>query len=590
MIYFKKIKIIGFGSIDKLEFEFDNSGIHVIKGKNGSGKTSILNALYWGLYGDTLKEKASVERWEHLKEEGYKGVMVEIELEKFDQTHYITRFSSYQGKYNGAKGGNRLILSSSEGSYKRDVQNDINRLLGVSSELFKSSILFGQKMKRIIEDSGANKKKVLEQCFDHSKLEDIIEKVKQDNDKLNDILQGLSNYLVDQYSLEEKLNYKIDKAKSEYKHQKELYDKEKKHIEQRLEDISSLVDTYKENKKKLFDLDTTINKTDIEKLRKEEKDKAKESSDSWELVIELRNDIKNTKEQIRSLDKDSICKACGQEIKDIPTAQIEKLNIELSKLETKLTKANKSYDVKSKKLDDITTKVLQYENTLNDSKDIEEWMVNNNPTQRKKDLKNQLKQLKEPAAQDTKQWEDELKKALENIKVKELEEKKYKKAQDFNNWVLKDPLSNKGIKAYMFDLLLDDINEHLIKYSHILGLRAEFSVNYDRANKDIILNIYDEHGHCIPYVDLSGGQGQIINVATALAFHDLVNSNIPFNILILDEVFESLDSDNIEKVNSLLEVKSNETSIIIITHQESFNPRNATITNLKLVEGLTGVV
>ena len=56
MIQFNYIAIVGFGSIrDYQVFYFNRPGISIIRGKVGSGKTTIFNALYWGIYGKNLK-------------------------------------------------------------------------------------------------------------------------------------------------------------------------------------------------------------------------------------------------------------------------------------------------------------------------------------------------------------------------------------------------------------------------------------------------------------------------------------------------------------------------------------------------------
>lgn len=589
MIHFKGIKIIGFGSIKKLEFSFDNEGIHVIKGKNGTGKTSILNALFWTIYGKTLKEGASVELWEWMRTDEYKGAMVEIDLDKDGEQHYITRFANYKGKYNGSKGNNRVILSGSDKTHKKEVQKEINELIGVSPELFKSSILFGQKMKRIIEDSGADKKKVLEQCFDHSRLDTIIADTKIDKEKVDKLLLDLHNKITDLEYTEKTLENDIQSINDKYENSHGLYRNDKQHLTDRLKDLEPYIEKYKAKKKELKKLKAESDKSDIDILIANVATAVEDIENKQKEISSLRHKQISRAQEIEALDKDPICKTCGQEIQDIPVKKIKELTKAFHKDEKPLSDLINTEKSLRDKLKECRTKELEYYNRLTGIDSLTKTLKESEPKKIRKTLKEKLSLLIEPKKEDTAEQLGELNAVKEQIKKKVKELKTYTKNETFYDWLLKDPLSNKGIKAYMFDMLLEDINDHLTKYSHILGYRVEFSINYDRANKDIILNVYDTDNNAIPYSDLSGGQGQIINVATALAFHDLVNTNIPFNILILDEVFESLDSDNIEKVNSLLEIKSTETSIIIITHQESFNPRSAQITNLRLVEGLTSV-
>ena len=83
MIIFHDIAIEGFGSIGKkLKYRFSNTGLTVLRGKNGAGKTTIFSALMWGLKGKTLKEKSSVTTWENIQPVDYRGTRVKVYFEK----------------------------------------------------------------------------------------------------------------------------------------------------------------------------------------------------------------------------------------------------------------------------------------------------------------------------------------------------------------------------------------------------------------------------------------------------------------------------------------------------------------------------
>ncbi len=589
MIVFKAVKIIGFASVKELKFEFNDRGIHVIKGKNGAGKTSIFNALFWGIYGQTLKEGSSVEQWEHLRAEDYKGAMVEIELEKNDETHYITRFSNYKGKYNGAMGQNRILLSSSTNTHKKEVQKDINQLMGMSAELFKSSILFGQKMKRIIDDKGADKKKVLEQCFDHSILDTLIENVKIEIEKLKPTLSKAETDELQNSKAIDEIDNTIESIKNQNTTAKNLYDTKKKGLQDRLDDLEPYVERYNKKKESLVELKAKIKGQDIKELEAKAEKVRDRKQKKDEKVSKLRITQNNRAKEIDALDKDPICRTCGQEIKDIPTKKIAEIKKALHGDEKVLSDLiNGANDLKQK-LYDANKLVKDYNDTETQIESLEQLLKESEPNKLKKGINQKLKDLKEPVKKTYENLLKDQEQMAKDLKKLSASSRSLSKEMSFLTWALKDPLSNKGIKAYLFDNLLDNINNSLLKYSHILNLRVEFSIDYSKVNKDIIVKVYDDYDNPVPYVDLSGGQAQIINVATALALHDMINADNPFNILILDEVFESLDSDNIEKVNSLLEEKSIDTSVLIITHQGSFNPTNAIITELRLVNGHTSV-
>lgn len=112
------------------------------------------------------------------------------------------------------------------------------------------------------------------------------------------------------------------------------------------------------------------------------------------------------------------------------------------------------------------------------------------------------------------------------------------------------------------------MNDTLDSYVSILGFKIEFIVDLESARKDFVTNIYRED-KIIEYDELSGGEKQLVNVAMALAMNEILTVSQGFNIAFLDEVFESLSSDNIELVVQLLDRVFVNKTLFLITHQES---------------------
>ena len=195
MRHFKDIEIEGFGSIlGPLRFELDRgNSLSIIRGEVGSGKTSLPSALCWGLFGKTLKDKSTVETWVERRSSNFRGTKVVVNWEDNNHSYTVIRCKSFKGKITIGKnvkvnGGNNLFLlidgkSYQDGKGKVNAQDNIEKVLGYSFELFKNSIVFGQKMKRIIEESGPNKKKLFEEAFEAGFIEDAKSKVTIDKDK-----------------------------------------------------------------------------------------------------------------------------------------------------------------------------------------------------------------------------------------------------------------------------------------------------------------------------------------------------------------------------------------------------------------------
>ena len=231
MINFRKIFISGFGPIvNEIEFKLNRPGLNILIAKNGSGKTSIFSALYWALYGYTLKPTKTVNTWLHIQPKDYQGTQVRVLFnDELGNKYEVIRFSEFKGKYLNAKGANRIVLlingTPSPIRDKKEIQTEINRLIGYSDELFKNSIIFGQRLKRLIQETGPNKKKVFEEAFEATYLN--LAKKKADDDfkeaasEYSDISKNIDN-------LKEKLTYargerdRLKKAISTFDFEKDL--------------------------------------------------------------------------------------------------------------------------------------------------------------------------------------------------------------------------------------------------------------------------------------------------------------------------------------------------------------------------------
>ena len=215
-------------------------------------------------------------------------------------------------------------------------------------------------------------------------------------------------------------------------------------------------------------------------------------------------------------------------------------------------------------------------------------------------LKNKLDDLEKQRAivtgksetQANPKTEKKLKKEIKDLrlKIKPLKKayKRLKSDIELLNWAISSPLSNKGLKAYIFNTMLGRVNERLIYYAKYLGFQIEFGIDLNSTRKDFYTVIYREDQVC-SYDDLSGGQQQLVNVALALSIHDTLNENPEknTNLLIFDEVFENLDEINTDLVAELISTKAKDKAIYLITHNKEFNASNSNIISLVYRDGNT---
>ena len=190
-----------------------------------------------------------------------------------------------------------------------------------------------------------------------------------------------------------------------------------------------------------------------------------------------------------------------------------------------------------------------------------------------------LKVMSPKYKQKLKEIRKNLRKVDEDFHNKELELENY-------NWLINDPLGNNGIKAYLFDSSLEFLNKCLDKYSEVLGFRIEFNIDLGTARKEFV-TLIERDGMIIDYDELSGGEKQLVCVAMAFAMNEALTASKGINLAFLDEVFESLSSDNIEIVTSLIRYIFKEKTLFLITHLDSLPLGNTKILQVEKTQGLS---
>lgn len=614
MIIFKKIILEGFGSyIYETKFKLDRPGLNIVIGLNGAGKSHIPSAISWALFGKALKETKDVTTWEHLRPKDFKGTQVILKFNDYT----LVRYKDYKGKgLDGAKGANRIILWDGTKNIltgsKTENQETLNELLGFNYEVLTNSIIFGQRMKRLIQSSGPEKKKVFEEAFNASFIKEA--KVKAEAD----------------YTLK-KQEYEAARVQCD-KIAVELNAK-RAHLTEIKNVITRLIDN---RDKQLAELENELNKlrttkipglvseehiTHTEKLIAETESKI----DSLKWVVlntnnlnqkithfkaqqqsiartrkSLENEYKREHELMTHYSEDhATCETCGSKIKDITRAKLKKkaservkeLEQELYELESqwldigvkmeeaqkelsqvkiddsKLTKLNKRLSELKATLKDHNKRNLDYnmnkeyiKSTLGRIKHLKETPIPEYP----KGLKEEIQAL-EKEHESTVSVVENLKRGLEDL-----------------HWLVNDLLGNKGLKAYIFESMLKKLNALLVYYEQFIGFRVEFRVDLESGNKDIYTICY-RGDHIIFYEDLSGGQKQLVDAVTTFAMYDLISKDKPTNLLFFDEPFESLSPDNIEIVYDLINDKASPgRSIYLITHQIDLQSASTKVIRMSL--------
>lgn len=565
MLTFTTMNVVGFCSIENLHIPLNPSCTILIKAPNGKGKSTILSALVWAIYGKNLKGVSEVTTWEKVRPKDYQGVMVEVFFQKGEHIYKIIRCQKCNIVLeDGAKGKDRLILMKDNEVVnvkgKNKLQDAINAELGLSYTLFMNSIMFGQGIKRLIQESNSDKKKIFEEVFDLEFL---------------NIAKGIA--MQDKNNLLAQAN--------EVEHQSALL---KKELEANKEAYFDLRDREKGFKEKI--------KSERRELRKDREDLTKQLIKKQQ---QLKDEVeKSLKVKIKKhTDYVDVLKSkikynrivSGVSLPDF----VKKLKIQLDKGHYKRAKESvdiiykaiinsdklqEEYEDALGRLDELRTTNEKYKRLQKECDDIASDIADIDEELEK--LKQEkLKVMSPKYKEKLKEIRKTLRKVDEDYHNKELELENY-------NWLINDPLGNNGIKAYLFDSSLDMLNRTLDKYSQVLGFRIEFNIDLGTARKEFF-TLIERDGQIIDYDELSGGEKQLVNVAMAFAMNESLTMSKGINLAFLDEVFESLSSDNIEVVTSLIRHTFADKTLFLITHLDSLPLSNTKILQVEKVNGLS---
>lgn len=701
MLNFNNIQIQGFGSIGNcITFPLDKKGINLIKGRNGAGKTSIFNALAWCCYGTNLKgiTNGYIPTWREYRPANYKGTRVVLFLQKDNDTYCIVRHLKFKGTSFGIKGDNSLMLlkntlptdlDSSEISdkfittelFKRNQQEYIDRLIGMDYKVFINSILFGQRMTRLISASGSEKRTIFEEIFDTIYISEAREIAKNGYDELTTKIESaqseIKGYEREIEILSDQLVKGI-KALNEFEENKQALVVRKasqvEQLEQKLEDITAdyfiLEANLPKQQYKLKQIEELINNFDSSDLNiirqnlKEAKKGLEGTQSEYKKCGLLKGNIgnkiqtlqmeyaqyidKRTKlieQRVQRIDKEekaleqvvTTCYACGkpidpsnlEEVKASIQKEIDKFKDELLTLQsdTQHEGIQKEEGEQLKKLDklqgqidillsDIDNRKQSIDNLIQQEEESSKGLFQLerdkiNLTNELTNLEKEIKAIK-TRGQDYEALIEQNKKDLEaskamtppsmnfqGLKLSIAESKtkigtlyteleSFKINQDRYKFWYSKGFSSSGMSSYIFGVMMDELNACTHKYAQRVGLSIKMGIDLNMKSKPFYTKVLLSDGLEVNHAELSGGEQQLVDVCIAFGTQELVSKYLP--LLILDEVFEGLDSENIAKVFDFVRLKVEEgKDVYIITHQANLDFKYTKTIEIEKVEKMTRV-
>lgn len=500
-----KLKLNNFKCFESLEMDFQNiEGIYQIKGKIGSGKTTISEGILYSLYGTVNGKKLKdLIKW------GTKHGSVEVELVAKNRRVNIKReLNAYgQSPMEVLINDEPLICSD-----KREIQSVLEEeYLDVPRQIMEMLCIIS--FNNFTSLSQMNTKATnyfLDNVLNFNILTEYVDKAKETISAKNALINDLKA----------KLSY-IEREISSHIPPEETND-DIKQIDEQITDVQSRL---KLNDKEYEDA--------CRGILQDHADASNESRNCISKGQELRKQI--------NFIEAGVCPTCGGPIDQTPLAGLKDQINELLKQHAELKKKIEGYD------DDLRRFKWEHDNK---ERNLQSELP---PLRSKRDKILQSQAYKEFVEQKrTKLFED--KNAYESQRVDhEVESNKFIE--------LRDVLQNE-IKSQIIGSIVPIINQQcaILSAAVDMDFRPMFTSDFDC----VIMRDAEE----VSRASLSTGQGKIIDTIIIIAVLLSIAQHVQSNVIFLDELMSNLDDQTRSQLLYVIKSRIKDKVIFIVSHQD----------------------
>lgn len=546
MILFETIRWKNFLSTGNsfTEINFTKNKSTLIVGENGAGKSTILDALCFGLYGKPFRK---INKPLLINAINQKGLEVEIEF-KIGKKSYKVRRGIKPSIFEIYQDGNLLNQDADSKEYQETFEKNILKL---NFKSFSQIVILGSaSFVPFMQLSAANRREVIEDLLDiqiFTTMNTIL-KEKISTNKNNILSTDYELKLTAEKIEMHKKHLDVLKQNNEtlIKQKQEKIDEYKEHINATTKELTGLVES-------------------VQSLQKEtsQQEKVQKKINNLTLLRRSLNDkIDRLSEDIKFFNNHHDCPTCKQGIEhehkstiiDSNKKQIDEVKDGLVKLEDEWTKnSNKLTEIKNR-LDQIAQLNIEC-SSLNTK--ITTW------NQFISDLQKEIESINKQNKEDDVNSEilNSLKHELKVLIARKEELSHDKNVLDVAQILLKDT----GIKTKIIKQYIPIINKLINKYLAAMDFFVNFELNENFEEK-----IKSRHRDEFSYESFSEGEKLRIDLSLLFTWRAVakLRNSASTNLLIMDEVFDSsLDASGTDEFLKLLQGLANDTNVFIISHK-----------------------
>ena len=590
-VNFKKLSIVNFLSVgeEPVTVEF-SKGLHVITGKNKDkpdrrnaiGKSTIADALYFAIFGETLRELKKDLIPNNLTN-GKTHIELDFELDspKGTNSYKIIRTLSPSKV---------LIFKDGVDRTRDSIKNTtayINSVLSASPSIFQNCVIMTvNNAVPFMAKNKIEKRKFIEDIFGMEIFSTMLTMLRTE---YNEISKEHDTQLT---KLEE-----IDKAYKNYEDQKQRIlqtrnEKRKKYLG-RQEDNTEEKEKLENELNEVEEVDISKIQNQISSLEEAVLDQDIRIESNLEAVARNKALAAERKERYKKMGtEEEKCPVCLRPMEEHDAELIAKEKENLKEYIHEAIDNIKNYSDGLKELrvrkDRFTRAISQCQNKISEAR-LQE--------QNKRNIEQRIEQLDK--------WQEELEGDLEAIESTETDfdslivetkkrvDKLQGRVKEYRDElakldIVKYVVSEEGVKSYIVNKLLELLNSKLLHY--LKRLDSNSICIFNEYFEEEILN---EKNKVCSYFNFSGAERKSIDLACLFTFSDIrrLQGGVQYNIAIYDELFDSsFDEKGIELITSILQDRVeelDECSIVISHRKESIKAVTGDVIYLEKKNGIT---
>ena len=543
MIIFNTIRWKNFLSTGNqfTEIQLDKNAATLIQGSNGAGKSTMLDALCFGLFNKPFRKINKPQLVNTINE---KDCVVEIEF-SIGNTEFKVVRSIKPNKFEIYENGQLVDQESANKDYQKYLEQSI---LKINYKSFTQVVILGSStFVPFMQLPAAHRREVIEDLLDigiFSRMNALLkDRIKDVRDELKDCDHSVS-------LAEQKYNLQKDNIANLEKVNKNFDDQLVTRYENNEKEIDAIYNEIQEKQKRTEELVAfTTDQEEVEKKFESLK----------EVSSKLRHKSERVDRELEFFTQHESCPTCKQDIsvdlKDSKTADLTSKKQELKEGFDQMSKYIKAVQENVKIIREYNSEISELNYEIQSLKKRESRLA-----------KQQMQIASDRNAEkpDLEQEYVKLKQDLDDLEQKQTDCAGVRNQQNQYK-IISNLLKDGGIKSQIIKKYVPVINKLINKYLTSMDFYVNFTLD-EEFNEVIKSRFRDEFS----YASFSEGEKQKIDLALLFTWREVakLKNSVSTNLLILDEVFDSsLDTSGTEELLKILKDISGNTNVFVISHK-----------------------